>query len=179
MEFTLRGIGAPTLGQLQIHGPLGGVLRMNRDADRKRRSIERQNARLRLDAHADRRRDHQRLVHAAHTGDVRQRLHHLPEPDGNAVERELRPRGQRIGRKGALAPRLVGDVVVWLLRGGPREVAARWAAASSGTCTWKVRSPTGAPVAVDRSACIVNLPRRAIGRFQATPGSAAHVAERW
>ena len=78
-------------------------------------AVEGKDARLRLDAHSDCRGDDERLIDAAGAGDALEGLHHEAEANGQAVKGKLRPGGKRPGSEGAIAPGLVGDVVVRLL----------------------------------------------------------------
>ena len=95
---------------------------MDGDADGKRRTVEGQKAGFGFYAYADGGSDDERLVDAAYAGDAGQGLHDHAETDGNAVEGELGPGAEWIGREGALTPGLVRNVVIGLLGGGAREV---------------------------------------------------------
>ena len=71
--------------------------------------------------HTDGGRDDEGLVESAGPGDALEGLHNFAEADGQAVEGELGPGIERLGRKGALAPLWIGDVVVGLLDVGAGE----------------------------------------------------------
>jgi hypothetical protein len=121
-KLRLGGLERPAGGEFELDRALGGGLGVDRDADRQGAAVERQNAGLGIHADADGGRDDQRLVDAAGTGDALHGLHHLADADGQAVEGELRPGGERPRREGALAVFGVGEVVVGLLDVGAGEV---------------------------------------------------------
>ena len=98
---------------------------MNADADGQGRAVEREQAGFGLDANTDGGSDNKRLVDSADAGDTGQSLHNHAETDGNAVEGELSPGAERIGRERALAPGFVCNVVIRLLGGGAREIGGR------------------------------------------------------
>ena len=77
MKLDLRRIRAPSLGQLERNCPVGRSLRLHCNFDRQSGAIEGKNARLRIDAHANGRRNNKWLIKSAGAGSVLKRLNDL------------------------------------------------------------------------------------------------------
>ena len=95
---------------------------MDGDADRERIAIQRKDAGIGRETHADGRGDHQRLQNAAGAGDALHGLDDLAEGNGDALIVELSPGCERIGREGTASPSGIGDIVIGLLDAGAGEV---------------------------------------------------------